>query len=253
MRKQIVAGNWKMNLDKQEGQILVSEIANMVADERTTDTAVIVCPPFPHLSQAQALLKDAEGVHLGAQNCAEKESGAFTGEVSAKMLRSFGVEYVILGHSERRAIFNERFEGLRAKVDQVLANQMSVIFCCGEMLNEREENRQQEVVKQQLAESLFHIDEAQLQHIVIAYEPVWAIGTGKTASDEQAQEMHSFIRQQLSSKYSAEAANRVPILYGGSVKPNNARKLFTQPDVDGGLIGGASLKSRDFTDIVKAF
>lgn len=253
MRKNIVAGNWKMNLTFEEGQTLTSEIANMFKDENISNAIAILNPPYPHIFPVNKLIGDTKGVFLGAQNCSDKDSGAYTGEVSASILASFGVQYVIIGHSERREYFQESNELLAAKVKEALANGLIPIFCCGESLEIRESGTHEEYVKTQLTESLFDLSEEDFSKIVVAYEPIWAIGTGKTASSEQAQDMHAALRNHLASKYGSEAADNTSILYGGSCKPNNAEELFSKPDVDGGLIGGASLKSRDFIDILKAF
>ena len=253
MRKRIVAGNWKMNLVHEEAQKLVSEVVNMVQDEVTDDVTVIMCPSFVHLGTVKSLLQGSSKVFLGAQNCSQHAKGAYTGEVSISMLASYGVDYVILGHSERREYFKESHEELAAKVNTVLENGLKPIFCCGEVLSQREAGEQETVVGKQLEESLFHLTEEQFKNVVIAYEPVWAIGTGVTASTEQAQEMHASIRKMIADKYGAEIADGTTILYGGSAKPSNAPDLFACEDVDGGLIGGASLKSRDFVDIVKSY
>jgi triosephosphate isomerase (TIM) len=253
MRKKIVAGNWKMNLTLEEGQKLTSEIVNMVKDERSKDVTVILNPPFVNIPSVKKLIGDVPGLFVGAQNCSDKESGAFTGEVSAKMLNSFGVKYVIIGHSERREYFKESNQELKGKVKQALANGLTPIFCCGESLEIRDANNHEAFVKEQLTNSLFNLTEDEIKNIVIAYEPIWAIGTGKTASSDQAQEMHQAIREHLAAEYSQEIADGISILYGGSCKPDNAKEIFSKPDVDGGLIGGASLKSRDFMDIIKSF
>ena len=253
MRQHIVAGNWKMNNTLNEGLKLTTEIINMVADELRGDTKVILAPPFIHLTQVKSLIKGSKNVHLSAQNCNQNASGAFTGEVSAAMLASIGVEYVIIGHSERREYFNETNAQLAAKVDLALANGLIPIFCCGESLDVRESGNFVDFICNQIKESLFHLSEADFSKIVIAYEPIWAIGTGKTASSEQAQEVHAALRKYIASKYGEQIADDTSILYGGSAKPDNAKELFACPDVDGGLIGGASLKSRDFVDIVKSF
>jgi len=252
MRKKIVAGNWKMNKTLEEGQSLTSEVKHMVNDELQHDVQVVVCPPFIHLSTLQAMLKDSS-IGLGAQDCSEHSSGAYTGETAAPMLRSVGVQYVILGHSERREHFGESNELLAKKMDIALSHGLTPIFCCGEPLQIRESEGQNEYVQQQIKESLFHLSADEVQKTIIAYEPIWAIGTGKTASAEQAQEMHAVIRKQLAGQYGQETADSISILYGGSVKPGNAQEIFAGADVDGGLIGGASLKSRDFVDIAKAF
>jgi triosephosphate isomerase len=253
MRKKIVAGNWKMNLTYEEGQKLTSEIVNMYKDEAVKDVIAVLNPPFPHLFPVKKLIGDTPGIFLGAQNCSEKESGAFTGEVSAKILASFGVQYVILGHSERREYFKETNESLAAKVKQVLSQGLTPIFCCGESLEIRMAGTHESNVKFQLTQSLFDLAPEDFAKVVIAYEPIWAIGTGKTATADQAQDMHLSLRRHISSKYGKEIANTTSILYGGSANPGNAKELFSKPDVDGGLIGGASLKSRDFMDIIKSF
>lgn len=254
MRKKIVAGNWKMNKNYQDGLALVSEIDNMLKDEVSgSGVEVVVAPPYPFLQSIGKLLQGNPLLHLAAQNCHHKESGAFTGEVSASMLQSVGCTYVILGHSERRQYFHEDSQLLEQKVKTAINQGLIPIFCCGESLEEREQGNHFQVIAEQLKEGLFHVSNEDFAKVVIAYEPVWAIGTGKTASSEQAQEVHAYIREQIARHYDAEAAVNTPILYGGSCNPGNARELFSQPDVDGGLIGGASLKSRDFVDIVKAF
>jgi triosephosphate isomerase len=253
MRKNIVAGNWKMNKTLEEGNVLASEIVHMIADEVNDDTIVILNPPFIHLNSIYHLVKDAPQVFLGAQNCNENLSGAYTGEISVEMLKSVGVDYVILGHSERREYFQESNELLAKKVNIVLENGLKPIFCCGESLEIREKGTFIDFVCGQLTDSLFHLSSEDFQKIVIAYEPIWAIGTGVTASSDQAQEMHAAIRKHLGSKYGDDIANDTTVLYGGSCKPSNAQELFANLDVDGGLIGGASLKSRDFVDIVKSF
>ena len=251
MRKKVVAGNWKMNKTLEEANILTSEVVNMVKDELMSDTHVVICTPFVYLNKALKLT-DGSKVKVGAQNCSEHESGAYTGEVSASMLASIDVPYVILGHSERREYFGENNAQLAKKVDIALANDLIPIFCCGESLDTREAGNHFNFVCQQLTESLFHLSEADLKKIIIAYEPIWAIGTGKTASAEQAQEMHEVLRKHLATKYGEAVADEISILYGGSVKPGNAKEIFAGKDVDGGLIGGASLESRGFVEIVKA-
>lgn len=253
MRKKIVAGNWKMNLDYNEGLSLFSEIVNMVKDEVTGNQEAVVCSPFIHLHSLVQLAKGAAKVSIGAQNAHQAESGAYTGEISAKMIKSVGAAYVILGHSERRQYFGETNELLAKKTDTALGNDLKPIFCIGETLQEREANKHFDIIRSQLAEGVFHLDEAQFSKLVIAYEPVWAIGTGVTASSDQAQEIHAFIRKEIAAKYNQAVADATTILYGGSCNPKNAPELFAQPDIDGGLIGGASLKSRDFLDIVKVF
>jgi triosephosphate isomerase (TIM) len=253
MRKKIVAGNWKMNKNLQDGLSLASEIVNIVNDEVMDDVTVILNPPYIHLESVGKLVKGSDKIFLGAQNCNENESGAYTGEVSVEMLASVGCEYIILGHSERREFFKESNELLAKKTDLVLGNGLVPIFCCGESLEIREKGTFVEYVTNQITESLFHLEWDQFKNIVIAYEPIWAIGTGVNASSEQAQEMHASLREHLASKFGKELANEISILYGGSCKPSNARELFEGPDVDGGLIGGASLKARDFVDIIKSF
>lgn len=253
MRKQIVAGNWKMNKTYEEALTLVSEIDNMVQDEVTSDVTVVIAPPFPYLQSVGKLMQGNERMHLAAQNVSEHESGAFTGEVSARMLQSVGTEYVIIGHSERRLYHHEDAQTLYKKLKASIAQGLKPIFCCGESLEERDADRQFEYVGQQLHDSLSYLSNEEFDQVVVAYEPIWAIGTGRTASSQQAQEMHAYIREQLSRLFDAEAAFNTSILYGGSCNPGNAKELFAQPDVDGGLIGGASLKSRDFTEIISSF
>ncbi|MFC4872272.1 triose-phosphate isomerase [Negadavirga shengliensis] len=253
MRKKIVAGNWKMNCDLDEGQKLTSEIVNMLKDEKINDVNVVLNPPFPHLHLVNKLIQGVSRVFLGAQNCSDKNSGAYTGEISASMLKSFAASYVILGHSERREYFGETNALLTEKVKRALENGLKPIFCCGEPLEIRESGDHESYVTQQLTESLFGFSEEEIKNIVIAYEPIWAIGTGKTASSDQAQEMHASIRKHIASKFGREVAEGISILYGGSCKPDNAKEIFSKQDVDGGLIGGASLKSRDFVEIIKSF
>jgi len=252
MRKKIVAGNWKMNLTLSQGEQLLNDIVN-AGLKLEDDVAVVVAPPFPYLQKAKSILQHNPGFFVAAQNCASEKSGAYTGEVSAEMLKSIGVDYVILGHSERREYFNESNEILAKKVDLVLANGMKAIFCCGEPLAVRQAETQNDYVAKQLEESLFHLPAEALKDIVIAYEPIWAIGTGLTASAQQAQDMHAFIRAQVAKKYDRETALRLTILYGGSAKPGNAPELFACEDVDGGLIGGASLVAKDFAAIAQSF
>ena len=251
MRKKIVAGNWKMNMNLQDGIKLATEVNDTLKADKP-NCEVVICTPFIHLASVNGLL-DKSLVKLGAENCADKASGAYTGEVSAEMVKSTGAEYVILGHSERRAYYGETAEILKEKVKLALANNLEVIFCIGEVLAEREADRQNEVVGAQLAGSLFDLTAEEFSHIVLAYEPVWAIGTGKTATAEQAEEMHAFIRLTIAEKFGAEAAENVTILYGGSCKPSNAKELFAKPDVDGGLIGGAALKADSFKGIIDAW
>jgi triosephosphate isomerase len=251
MRKKIVAGNWKMNKTWEEARILAAEVMGMVADEVTRPVEVILCTPFVYLSSIKSQLGNS-GVKVGAQNCSEHDAGAYTGEISAGMLQSIGVPYVIIGHSERRQYFAENNKTLAVKTDKALACGLTPIFCCGEPLEIRENGTHEMLVKQQVEEGLFHLSVDAIQKVVIAYEPVWAIGTGKTATSQQAQAMHAVIRRHIAAKYGQPVADSISILYGGSVKADNAKELFACPDVDGGLVGGASLKSREFVEIVKA-
>ncbi|MBR3022445.1 MAG: triose-phosphate isomerase [Bacteroidaceae bacterium] len=251
MRKNIVAGNWKMNKTLQEGIELAKELNTVLAADKPK-CDVVICTPFIHLASVVPVV-DKAVIGVGAENCADKESGAFTGEVSAAMVASTGAQYVILGHSERRAYYHETPEILKEKVGLALANGLTPIFCIGEVKEERLENRQNEVVRAQIEGSLFDLTAEEFSKIVLAYEPVWAIGTGLTATPEQAQEMHAFIRSVLAGKWGKEVADNTSILYGGSCKPSNAKELFANPDVDGGLIGGASLKAADFKGIIDAF
>lgn len=253
MRKKIVAGNWKMNLNFEEGVSLFSEIVNMVKDEVVGNQEVIVCTPFIHLSTVAKLSENVKNVNIGSQNIHQAESGAYTGEVSASQVKSVGVEYVILGHSERRAYFGETDSLLAEKTNAALKHNLKPIFCIGETKEERESGKFFDVIKTQLVDGVFHLSKDEFAKVVLAYEPVWAIGTGLTASPEQAQEVHAFIRETVANHYDAETAENTTILYGGSCNPSNAPTLFSQKDIDGGLIGGASLKSRDFLDIVKEF
>ena len=248
MRKNIVAGNWKMNKNLQEGTALAKEL-QAALNGKAINCDVIICPPFIHLA---SIVGDA-GVKVGAQNCADKLSGAYTGEVSAAMVASTGAQYVILGHSERRAYYGETSAILKEKVKLALANNLTPIFCIGEVLEEREAGKQNDVVSSQIIEALFDLSAEDFGKIVLAYEPVWAIGTGKTATSAQAQEMHAFIRQTLVDKYGQAVADETPILYGGSCNAGNAKELFANPDVDGGLIGGASLAVDTFMPIIEAF
>jgi triosephosphate isomerase len=250
MRKKIVAGNWKMNNDLSEAVTLISEIKNGMANSNSS-AGVIICPPYISLETASALLKNGS-VKLGAQNMHFKDSGAFTGEISADMLKSVGCEYVILGHSERRSIFKETDQEINLKIKKAIAAGLSPIFCVGETLEERESGIMKDVVERQIRDGLKDISEDQISKIIIAYEPVWAIGTGKTASPDQAQEMHKFIRNVIADSYSEAAAEELTIQYGGSVKPDNAEELMMQPDIDGALVGGACLQADSFLSIVKA-
>ena len=249
MRKKIVAGNWKMNKNLPEGVELSIQINQQVNEN---DVTVILCTPFIHLSETSKVISK-KNLHLGAQNCATEESGAYTGEVSAEMVKSTGADYVILGHSERRSYYKEDNLTLNKKVKLALRNDLQPIFCCGEVLDEREAEKHFDVVKQQIEEGLFDLTAENFGKVIIAYEPVWAIGTGKVASSAQAQEMHKYIRDLIRTKYGSDVADDTSILYGGSCKPSNAKELFDNPDVDGGLIGGASLKAEDFLGIVNAF
>jgi len=251
MRKQIAAANWKMNLSYQQAEKLLDDILNVKIPLRSHQQ-VLFGVPFPYLIMANSEVADEEGYFIAAQNCYEEKHGPFTGEVSAEMLKSVGISYVIVGHSERREYFRETNETLAAKVNACLAHHLIPVFCCGEALAIRENETQNNFVQQQLEESLFHLSPNQIKSIIIAYEPIWAIGTGKTASTEQAQEMHQHIRDVLSNKYGNEIANEISILYGGSVKANNAKEIFSCKDVDGGLVGGASLVADDFIEIIKS-
>lgn len=249
MRKNIVAGNWKMNNDIQQTYHLLEEISSK---KPKTDTEIIVAPSFVNLSLAVEKLKGKD-IKVAAQNAHQNESGAFTGEVSIPMLKSAGVETVILGHSERRAYFGETNSLLAEKINTALKYDFTVIYCFGEDLSERKAKKHFDVVENQIKEALFHLKTEDWKNIVLAYEPVWAIGTGETATPEQAQEIHAFVRQTIALQYGSTVANQVSILYGGSVKPDNAKEIFANPDVDGGLIGGASLKADDFLKIVDSF
>ena len=251
MRKKIVAGNWKMNLNLQDGVALAKEINEALAADKP-NCEVIICTPFIHLASVAQVL-DQNVVALGAENCADKVKGAYTGEVSAEMVKSTGAQYVILGHSERRQYYGETAEILKEKVDLALANGLKILFCCGETFEERQAEKQNEVVKAELEGSVFHLDAEAWKNIVIAYEPIWAIGTGMTATSDQAEEMLAYIRSIVAEKYGQEAAENTSILYGGSCKASNAPELFSKPNIDGGLIGGASLKCADFKGIIDAW
>lgn len=250
MRKNIVAGNWKMNTTLDEGVELANAVNTCLKDKKA-NCEVIVCVPFTHLTSVNAVL-DEELVKLGAENCSEHDKGAYTGEVSAAMVKSTGATHVILGHSERRQYFGENNEQLLAKTRQALANGLTPIFCVGEVLEERENGTYNDVVAGQMG-ALFELSAEEFGRIIVAYEPVWAIGTGKTATADQAQSMHAHIREVIAGKYGKEVADNTSILYGGSCKPANARELFSKPDVDGGLIGGAALKADSFMGIIEAF
>lgn len=249
IRRKMAAANWKMNLTIPEGMELVKAIKEGIPHPLECD--VVIAPPFTHLDAVQSAT-NATGILLGAQNCHYESSGAFTGEVSAIMLREMGVRYCIVGHSERRQLFGESNEIVKKKLDAILLAGMHPIFCCGEMLETRQIGGHMQFVENQLQESLFHLDKNQINSIVIAYEPIWAIGTGVTATTEQAQEMHHYIRQLIIQKYGHETGDYIRILYGGSIKADNARALFSQRDVDGGLVGGASLQANGFLAIVSA-
>ena len=250
MRDQIVAGNWKMNKNQQEAYSLVQEIQDRLSKGNSKGVKVVIASPFIYLAEISKMSLGTENLFISAQNCHGELSGAYTGEISASMLESIGVEYVILGHSERREYFMESNQMLAKKVDAVLLQGLKPIFCCGEPLSVRETNQQEQYVNQQLTDSLFHLSKESFQQLVIAYEPIWAIGTGRTASAEQAQQMHQSIRNHLNNQYGEQIALSIPILYGGSCKPSNAVEIFSGPDVDGGLIGGASLNADDFLAIV---
>lgn len=249
MRQQIVAGNWKMNNDLAQTETLITSLKNQT---KTSNAEVMIAPAFTNLWQSYQALKGND-IEVIAQNMHFAANGAYTGEVCASMLKSVGVKTVILGHSERREYFGETDEILAKKVDAALANDLRVIFCFGEVLADRKSGNHEAVVESQIKNALFHLQASAFKNIVLAYEPVWAIGTGETATPEQAQDMHAFIRKTLANKYGNDVANSVSILYGGSVKPNNAQEIFGKPDVDGGLIGGASLNADDFFAIVNAF
>ena len=253
MRKHIVAGNWKMNCTFDEADELINGIMEKLENtELPRETQLIVCPPFPYLEMTTDYANDSYFM-VGAQNVSDQEKGAYTGEVSAEMLESMEIDYCIVGHSERRGYYGETDKIVAAKVDQLLKHGLKPIVCVGEVLEEREAGKQLDVVKRQVEEGLFHLTAEQMKEVVIAYEPVWAIGTGKTATPEQAQEIHAHIRSLLTAKYGKELADEISILYGGSCKPGNAKELFACPDIDGGLIGGASLKADDFIAIATAF
>ena len=251
MRKQIAAANWKMNLTLTQGEALLDAILNR-PHTLSADQQAVFAVPFPYLAMAQQKLAGKQNGFVAAQNCYSKKSGAYTGEVSVEMLQSLGIQFVVLGHSERREYFSESNQFLAEKVNICIASSITPIFCCGEPLQIREANTQNEYVAKQLEESLYHLSADELKKLVIAYEPIWAIGTGKTASSGQAQEMHAFIREQLAGKYGAAVAAEISILYGGSVKAANAAEIFGQPDVDGGLVGGASLIAEEFVAIINA-
>ncbi len=249
MRKKIVAGNWKMNLDKISSKNLVLEILDKTDNN---DINIIISPPFIYLEDSVKDCLRRDNVLIAAQNCSSYDNGAYTGEVSAKMLSTIGVDYVIIGHSERRQYFNESNEVLNDKLTQAISNNLKIIFCCGEDLEQRENNEYFDVIKDQLNSTIFLLSKENFRNIVIAYEPIWAIGTGKTASSDQAQEIHFYIRSLIKDKYGDKISNETSILYGGSCKPSNSLEIFSQHDIDGGLIGGASLNSTDFVSIIKS-
>ena len=251
MRKQIAAANWKMNLTLEKGEQLLTDILNAKISLSDNQLAIFAVP-FPYLISTKNRMEGTTNYFAAAQNCYNKKSGAFTGEVSAEIIQSIGIKYCVIGHSERREYFNESNQTLAEKLNLCLENNITPIFCCGEPLEIREAQTQNSFVEKQLSESLFHLNAEQLQKIVIAYEPIWAIGTGKTATTEQAQEIHAHVRSVLAKQYANDVANSISILYGGSVKANNAKELFASPDVDGGLVGGASLIAADFIEIIKA-
>lgn len=253
MRKHIVAGNWKMNMTFEAADELIDNImTSLEQTELDRNTLMIICPPFPYLEMANDYANDSYFA-VGAQNVNDNERGAYTGEISAEMLQSMELDYCIVGHSERRTYYGETDAIVAAKVNQLLAHDIRPIVCCGEVLQEREANQQFDVVRRQITDGLFHLTPEQFSQVVIAYEPVWAIGTGKTATPDQAQEIHAFIRSLIAEKYGNDIAQNTSILYGGSCKPSNAKELFANPDVDGGLIGGAALKAEDFMAIATAF
>jgi triosephosphate isomerase len=248
-RKKIVAGNWKMNNGLQETKYLINEL---LKETNQSGCEVMIAPSFVSLKTSIDFLKNKD-IEVISQNVHQKNDGAYTGEISAKMLSSIGIKTTIIGHSERREYFNETHEILKNKVDTSLKNSINIIFCFGEELKDRKNNNHFTIISNQISESLFHLSSSDWDNIILAYEPVWAIGTGETASSDQVQEMHSFIRNFIAQKYSTDLAQKISILYGGSVKPNNAKEIFSMEDVDGGLIGGASLKSKDFFSIINSF
>ncbi len=252
MRRNIVAGNWKSNETFNQADDLINDIAEGLRAFDSTDVDVIVCPPFPYLELVQDAAEDVE-FFVGAQNVSKFDNGAYTGEVSAQMLQSMNVDYCIVGHSERRKYFFETNQDVAEKVNKLLALDITPIVCVGESLEDREAGKHFDVIKEQVSQGLFHLSAEAMEKVIIAYEPVWAIGTGKTATKEQAQEIHAFIRKMLAEKYSDDTAQEISILYGGSCNAKNAKDLFAQQDVDGGLIGGASLKAADFIEIAGSF
>jgi triosephosphate isomerase (TIM) len=252
MRRKIVAGNWKMNKSVREGVQLAKEIKGLLREGLPAGVDVVLAPPFTHLTEICKIVKGTE-IGLGAQNCASEEKGAYTGEVSAEMLKSAGAKYVILGHSERRTYYGEDDVLVNRKIRLVLKNALTPVYCCGEVLAERQAGRHKEIIKKQISEGLFGLTPEEFVKVVIAYEPVWAIGTGVNATPDQAQETHYYIRQLINEKYGNSIGDITPVLYGGSCNAVNARDLFANPDVDGGLIGGASLKAEDFIRIIRSF
>lgn len=252
MRRNIVAGNWKSNETFNQADDLINDIAEGLRAFDSTDVDVIVCPPFPYLELVQDAAEDVE-FFVGAQNVSKFDNGAYTGEVSAQMLQSMNVDYCIVGHSERRKYFFETNQDVAEKVNKLLAVDITPIVCVGESLEDREAGKHFDVIREQVSQGLFHLSAEAMEKVIIAYEPVWAIGTGKTATKEQAQEIHAFIRNMLTEKYSDDTAQEISILYGGSCNAKNAKDLFAQQDVDGGLIGGASLKAADFIEIAGSF
>lgn len=251
MRKNIVAGNWKMNLKRDEGLDLINDVINLLPSDNKVE--VVFAPSFIHLYKVNKMCLNLDKVNTASQNVSKEERGAFTGEISAEIIRSANVKYTIIGHSERREYFKETNEDLKQKVDVSLENNLEVIFCCGESLDQREEEVHFNWLKIQISESLFHLSSDDFRKIIIAYEPIWAIGTGVTASSDQAEEIHKFIREIIAQKYGDEIANNTLILYGGSCNPTNARDIFSKDNIDGGLIGGASLNAESFVEIIKSF
>ena len=251
MRKNIVVGNWKMNLNREEGIELVEEVISLVSSDNNVE--VVFSPPFLYLHKVNKMCANDNLLQTASQNISHNESGAYTGEVSSQMVNSLNVKYTILGHSERREYFNETNIELKQKVDLSLKNNLKIIFCCGESLNQRESGVHFDWIKQQLTESVFHLTEKEFEKVVIAYEPIWAIGTGITASSDQAEEIHQFVRNVIAEKYNENIAENTSILYGGSCNPTNAKELFSKKNIDGGLIGGASLNAENFTRIIKSF
>jgi triosephosphate isomerase len=252
MRKKVVAGNWKCNTTLQEGVELAKAVDKIVAEKGADDVVVVLGTPFTHLTKVVENV-NTKRIGVSSQNCAAEAKGAFTGEVSAEMVKSTGAEYVILGHSERREYYGESSETLNKKLALTLENGLTPIYCCGEPLEIREAGTQKDFVINQLKETVFSLSADDFKKLIIAYEPIWAIGTGKTATTEQAQQMHKDIRDAIAEQYDADLANEISILYGGSCNPKNAQELFANPDVDGGLIGGASLKAEDFIEIINAY